>query len=280
MTSRNSGNLYREEYQLNPRPFDGALEVIQLHSCFHSVLKKGFETRDRRIPYALYSLNLSGSYLRIRDDRQTKVESGTFSMSLGSQNNKIFRVVSQAPLVRKCCMVHRNRIHDAVIACLGLEDGAVVRLNNVAAVAAIMDSIFQIMGDPDYNQAHLASVFFGLLQEVYSQRQNTTLPKPLNQALAYINANFFLSSLSCEDIARQAGVSVRSLNRLFRNHLNSRVVSYINDIRLEHACMLLSRSHLQVNEIAERCGYANACFMSRQFSRKYNCSPSEYRLNA
>lgn len=273
-----TGKSYYEEFLFNPRPFDGSTDLIQFHSYFKSIMKKGFENKGKRTPCVLYSLNLHGSFLRTRDGRKIIVEPNSFTVSHGLRENSTIRVVSDSSLERKCCLVYRNKIHDMIMNGLGMTDGAVIQLSDVGAVDKIMNSIYTVMQNSNYSQAHLSGMFFELLQEVYSQRQNHFLPEPLDKTLAYINANFSNNGLSCEEIARHTGVSVRHLNRLFREYMNSSIIPYINDIRLEHVCALLSRSHLQINEIAEKCGFSSTGFMTRQFRRKYGQTPRAYRL--
>ncbi len=272
-----TGKSYYEEFLFNPRPFDGSTELIQFHAYFKSIMKKGYESTGKRTPYVLYSLNLHGSFQRIRDGRKITVEPGSFTISHGLREDSTIRVVGEVSLERKCCLVYRSKIHDMIMSCLGLTDGTVIQLSNVGTVDKIMDSIYRTMQNSNYPEAHLSGMFFELLQEVYSQRQNSSLPESLNKALEYISANFSSNTLSCGEVAKYAGISIRSLNRLFQEHMDTQVIRYINDIRLEHACALLSRPYLQISEIAEKCGFASAGFMTRQFRKKYNRTPSAYR---
>lgn len=79
------------------------------------------------------------------------------------------------------------------------------------------------------------------------------------------------------DIARQAGLSVRQLERLFRDRLNSSIAEIYSTIRMEKAERLLARTHMPVTEIAFACGFRNAGHFSRQFGRHAGRSPRAWR---
>ncbi len=268
---------YYEELIFNTRPYNAGMEMIQMHAYFNSTMNPGFESKGNLHPYALYSVTLSGSYQSQSDKGKITITPGTFTISPVNRELRKFRVIGKIPLERKCCMVYRNALHDMIVSQLGFGGGGRLKLQDVAAVSRIMDSICEIMRDQNYSEPHLSGVFFELLQEVYSQQQRNNLPDPLNTALGYINAHFQNSTLSCREIAAHAGVSTRSLNRLFGQYLDRQVSQYINHVRLEHVRSMLARPYLRINEIAEQCGFASAGFMSRQFRRHYHKTPSEYR---
>jgi AraC-like DNA-binding protein len=51
----------------------------------------------------------------------------------------------------------------------------------------------------------------------------------------------------------------------------------LSRLRLERAAELLTRTHLDIGEIAYAVGYSDRLYFSRAFHRFAGCSPSEYR---
>ena len=51
------------------------------------------------------------------------------------------------------------------------------------------------------------------------------------------------------------------------------------DIRLKKAAEYLKNSRQSIKEITDKCGFSEQNYFSKAFSKKYNCSPSEYREN-
>jgi AraC-like DNA-binding protein len=52
---------------------------------------------------------------------------------------------------------------------------------------------------------------------------------------------------------------------------------FIKHIRLSHAASLLLSTNLNVTEIFYRTGFNNQSYFFREFRKRYNCAPNEYR---
>ena len=79
------------------------------------------------------------------------------------------------------------------------------------------------------------------------------------------------------DLCEISGYSEQHLCRLFRKHLNTRPVEYIELIRIQRAKELLIETNMPVIDIAKLIGYDNAAYFSKLFRRHISCTPSEYR---
>ena len=56
-------------------------------------------------------------------------------------------------------------------------------------------------------------------------------------------------------------------------------IKYQNDIRLKNSCELLHSTNLTITEIAQSCGFNDPLYFSRIFKKKYNTSPTQFRLS-
>jgi AraC-like DNA-binding protein len=113
----------------------------------------------------------------------------------------------------------------------------------------------------------------------------TTVPQPpvpiplLEQAQRLLNEP--MQSLpNVEQLAQHLGVGRVTLFRLFRDHLKTTPAEYIDDIRYQRACSMLSESNLRLKEIAALCGLASHPYFSHWFSRRSGIPPNAYRTNA
>lgn len=79
-----------------------------------------------------------------------------------------------------------------------------------------------------------------------------------------------------EDCADHSGVTLRQLQRLFRQHLGSTPVEYRNNARLRKARILLSETNLPVMEVALACGYNSSSRFAKVFREKYKVSPYKF----
>ena len=102
------------------------------------------------------------------------------------------------------------------------------------------------------------------------------LPRPLREALLYIRQNYD-RKITTEDLCRHCGLSPQHLIRLFRKHLGTTPIQYINRNKIMHAIEMLRTSELTVKEIAYSLGYDNPNYFSRLFTKLENTSPRACR---
>ena len=97
----------------------------------------------------------------------------------------------------------------------------------------------------------------------------------VERTIAFLRANF-AKPLTLRGVARELGVSSSHLEHLFKKATGRPVMSYLQDLRLEQAKVLLLESTLNVTQIAARCGYSSVHLFSRRFKQLVSVPPSEY----
>lgn len=78
-------------------------------------------------------------------------------------------------------------------------------------------------------------------------------------------------------MAARSGLPERSFERRFRKATGMSPLEYVHTLRLEEAKQLLEATSLPVEAIAGECGYEDAGYFSRLFSRRVGLSPLQYR---
>lgn len=86
--------------------------------------------------------------------------------------------------------------------------------------------------------------------------------------------------VSVSDIAQESGMSVATLERRFKEHLQLSPSGFLSQLRVSRACELLRDTPLNMTEIALECGYESPAAFSRAFRRATNQSPSAFRATA
>ncbi|MFP4069745.1 MAG: helix-turn-helix domain-containing protein [Opitutales bacterium] len=79
--------------------------------------------------------------------------------------------------------------------------------------------------------------------------------------------------MSVEALAKEAHMSLSTLERTVRRHLRITPRELLRRIRMNRARHLLTTSALQVGEIALACGYESFSSFSRAFRQTYGCAP-------
>lgn len=78
------------------------------------------------------------------------------------------------------------------------------------------------------------------------------------------------------ELAQTIGMSRGRFTALFKRVTGSSPQDYAIKARLHEACVLLTNTSLGVAQIAERCGFRSAYYLSRLFSNRIGCPPSRY----
>lgn len=101
----------------------------------------------------------------------------------------------------------------------------------------------------------------------------------LGRAMTYIEAHL-ADRLTVTAIARVAGLSTRSLMRLFRKEVGVTVVDFILRRRIAMARRLLRENGRTCAEVAFECGFGSVQHFNRIFRRIENTSPTLWRATA
>lgn len=122
-----------------------------------------------------------------------------------------------------------------------------------------------------------------LLELIYNIQEANQAHKPyekkydlLQPVLTYINMNYD-KPITLDMLAKKFGYSKSGFSHIFSKTLGTSPIKYINDIRLNSACEMLSSTNLSISAIAITCGFNDPLYFSRLFFKKYKTTPSEYR---
>ena len=96
------------------------------------------------------------------------------------------------------------------------------------------------------------------------------------EAQLWIEANV-AAQITVAELATRLGVSVRTLDRRFRQASGASPRAFWQQRRVRLAKELLEKTNLTIGEIAYRVGYQDAGHFSRLFERELSVPPSQYR---
>ena len=104
----------------------------------------------------------------------------------------------------------------------------------------------------------------------------TQLHPAVRSAQAHLETHLN-EALTLASVARAVGVSASHLSALFAEQHGVGPMHYLQRLRLERACWLLSNPYLRIHEIAETCGYEDVNYFTRLFRRSLGISPGCWR---
>jgi len=98
----------------------------------------------------------------------------------------------------------------------------------------------------------------------------------LSQLLEWVQVRLH-TPLSVEQLAGQAHMSRRTLNRRFVETTGTSPLDWITSLRVRQAKDLLETTAISMEEIADRCGFGSAPTLRHHFRARVKLSPSTYR---
>lgn len=87
------------------------------------------------------------------------------------------------------------------------------------------------------------------------------------------------TAVSVKDMADHAAMSTRNFSRVFKKSTGLSPGRYLESLRLNKAREFLSAGDDSIKDIAMICGFRREDHMRRAFLRRFNVTPSQYRLN-
>lgn len=99
---------------------------------------------------------------------------------------------------------------------------------------------------------------------------------PLQPTVAWMQENAVVP-LDLQAIANHASVSVRTLNRQFREHFGTTPLAVLARMRVDRAQRLLESTGLPVDRVAEESGFGSYASLRFHFLRAVGVSPQKYR---
>jgi AraC-like DNA-binding protein len=79
------------------------------------------------------------------------------------------------------------------------------------------------------------------------------------------------------ELAAKAGMSSSTLTRAFKRFTGDSPIDYLIKLRIKKSCSFLAASDLSISEIAQKCGFADSNYFTRQFNKHTNTTPRQYR---
>jgi transcriptional regulator GlxA family with amidase domain len=159
------------------------------------------------------------------------------------------------------------------------------RLVSSAGVTAGIDLALALVGEDHGSATSLscakALVVMAQRQGGQSQFSPLLLPlndtaSPLGKVQAYV-MNHLSEAFPVERLAQIAGVSQRSIARMFIQTMKVTPHDFIESVRIDHARNLLEATDTALKIVAFDCGFANPDQMRNAFQRRLGVTPVQYR---
>lgn len=155
--------------------------------------------------------------------------------------------------------------------------------NELAAIEVILNTMFH---EQQHQQegyelilAHRLEELVILLSRHYSSietgRANVLVR--IGQVIDYIENNF-QENITILALSEKACMSKRNFMRIFKGAVGMSPISYLSQVRLQKARMMLRESNDQIAIISLKCGFTNSNYFIKCFKKSYGVTPFKFRM--
>lgn len=109
------------------------------------------------------------------------------------------------------------------------------------------------------------------------QKKDSRSDSMINFVINCINEDYSNCDFSVSSVADKLNISPAYLSAIFRQVTGINMSTYITDIRVKKACLLLENPALKMSDICSCIGYQDAHYFAKVFKKVKGLTPSEYR---
>jgi AraC-like DNA-binding protein len=138
----------------------------------------------------------------------------------------------------------------------------------------------------DYYELYIKGCLFQMMNVMYINNSikevQKNFPKSseniesIKKVIEYINKNYS-NEISIDDLAQVANLSKYHFIRTFGLIIGVSPIKYINMVRINEAANLLQSEHLNITEVANKCGFDNVSYFIKTFKIYKKETPYNYR---
>lgn len=115
-----------------------------------------------------------------------------------------------------------------------------------------------------------------LVQNI-KKRESANKSALISAAQLYIRKNLGDTNLNLDEVSQHVGFSSAYFCRLFHREVQVSFNDYLNQVRIEHAKMLLHTPYLRIGEVSRMSGYNTPTHFNYMFKRLVGITPSDYK---
>ena len=116
---------------------------------------------------------------------------------------------------------------------------------------------------------------YTILTQNFASNNNNI--NPVIEKIIDFSFNRYLTPVTLQQVAAVAAMSIPTFCRFFKKNIKKTYFDFIQDLRISHACKLLTNSNKPVMEICYESGYNSWAHFSKQFKQVKKMTPSQYR---
>jgi AraC-like DNA-binding protein len=162
------------------------------------------------------------------------------------------------------------------------QQGLLLKENGKRVISNLIKSVYHSTG------VERISLFLKLLETIasesnyellssigYADSVNTKDTERINKVINFLMENY-THEINLDELATLVNLNKSSFCRYFKNRTHKTLSTFLNEVRIAHACKLLINTNMTVSQICYETGYNNISHFNRQFKQITNSTAKEY----
>ena len=264
--------------EVNKRKTSSVLRTdgpIRINSFGTVVLDRKFVGKQRRLDYYLMYM-IEGELTLFTDGEEREFKAGEFIV-FPPEYNIHYEKKEGDVLVYYLAHFSGTDVQ-RFLSGIGLDPLPVIR--NVGFIDSVVDTFERMFDSYEKNMPYMQEIASVGLQKILTELSLKAIePKSVNppwNAVYYIKRHL-TEKISVPMLAEMENLSESRFYALFKEVMGMAPIEYINDLRIERACNLLTSSPMSVAKIGESCGFMDNFYFSKIFKKKMGVTPSVYK---
>lgn len=115
-----------------------------------------------------------------------------------------------------------------------------------------------------------------ITENTYQIVFNEKSERRINKVCLFIQ-NHYTSKITLKEVADSIHMSESNFCKFFKKATGKTFTDYLNEMRINEACRLITQTDHTINQIAFQCGFETLSYFNRVFLHKMKMTPSNYR---
>ena len=135
------------------------------------------------------------------------------------------------------------------------------------------------LSDSSLAKAYIGRLIDCILIELLRAMGETALPRvkqAANAAIMYLHRHY-AEPITLQSLSDHLYLTPSYLSTYFKNSTGRNFKDYLTELRLRHACRLLSNTDISITDVCYGCGFTSYSNFMRSFRTHYQTSPLQFR---
>lgn len=115
-----------------------------------------------------------------------------------------------------------------------------------------------------------------VLQKHFTPQHLTSSHKSVQMMIDYTEKHY-CEDISIQDLSEHCSINANYASQIFKQAMEMSFVSYLTNLRMDHAVWLLTNTDLTVYAIASQVGYNDYFYFAKVFKKVKGCTPTSFR---